>query len=132
MVAAANAVKGPELGKLRETIEAQFKALDEQQQKTRPAMTRIEAGFVRRFLEIQRIEWKGPGSGEPGKLGRHINESTTMNSGSRTGNRRTAIKMNSDPGDLKNRLMKLGTKQPNSGKYTIDPIEKNLSKAYGV
>ena len=56
MVSTANAVKSAELGSLRATIEEEFKALDEQEQKTLNAMSRIEAGFVRRFLEIQRME----------------------------------------------------------------------------
>jgi F-type H+-transporting ATPase subunit epsilon len=55
MVSTANAVKGKQLGKLRGTIEEQFKTLDEKEQKALNAMTKIEAGFVRRFLEIQRL-----------------------------------------------------------------------------
>jgi len=56
MVSTARAVRGTELGALRQKIEADFKALDEQERKTLNAVTKIEAGFVRRFLEIQRIE----------------------------------------------------------------------------
>jgi F-type H+-transporting ATPase subunit epsilon len=54
MVSTGNAVKGKELGKLRQTIKEQFEAIDDQEQKALNAMTKIEAGFVRRFLEIQR------------------------------------------------------------------------------
>lgn len=56
MVSTARAVRSTELGTLRQKIEEEFKALDEQERKTLNAMTKIEAGFVRRFLEIRRIE----------------------------------------------------------------------------
>jgi F-type H+-transporting ATPase subunit epsilon len=55
LISVGNAVKGSELGKLRETVEQQYRALDEREQKALNAMTKIEAGFVRRFLEIQRV-----------------------------------------------------------------------------
>ena len=55
LVSAGNAVKGSKLGKLRKTVEQQYRALDEREQKALNAMTKIEAGFVRRFLEIQRV-----------------------------------------------------------------------------
>jgi F-type H+-transporting ATPase subunit epsilon len=55
LISAGNAVKGSELGKLRETVERQYRTLDEREQKALNAMTKIEAGFVRRFLEIQRV-----------------------------------------------------------------------------
>jgi F-type H+-transporting ATPase subunit epsilon len=55
LISVGNAVKGSELGKLRETVEQQYRALDEREQKVLNAMTKIEAGFVRRFLEIQRV-----------------------------------------------------------------------------
>ena len=55
LVSTTHAVKGTQLGKLRETIEKQYRSLDEREQKALNAMARIEAGFVRRFLEIQRI-----------------------------------------------------------------------------
>jgi F-type H+-transporting ATPase subunit epsilon len=55
LISAGNAVKGSELGELRETIEKQYRSLDEREQKALNAITKIEAGFVRRFLEIQRV-----------------------------------------------------------------------------
>lgn len=53
-VSTRNAVRGPDLGQLRETVEEQFKVLDDREKTARSAMVKIEAGFVRRFLEIQR------------------------------------------------------------------------------
>jgi len=54
LVSARNAVLGPDLGTLRQTVEEQFKVMDQRESKSRSAMAKIEAGFVRRFLEIQR------------------------------------------------------------------------------
>ena len=53
LVSTRNAVLGPDLGQLRHTVVEKFEALDEREKSARSAMTRIEAGFVRRFLEIQ-------------------------------------------------------------------------------
>jgi F-type H+-transporting ATPase subunit epsilon len=52
-VSARNAMRGPDLGKLKRTVVEKFEALDEREKTARSAMARIEAGFVRRFLEIQ-------------------------------------------------------------------------------
>ncbi len=52
-VSVRNAVRGPDLGELRKTIEEQFEVMDEREKMTRSATARIEAGFVRRFLEFQ-------------------------------------------------------------------------------
>lgn len=48
-----NAVRGPDLGQLKRTVEERFKVLDDREKTARSAMVKIEAGFVRRFLEIQ-------------------------------------------------------------------------------
>jgi F-type H+-transporting ATPase subunit epsilon len=53
-VSTRNAVRGEELGRLRQTIEDTFTVLDDREKTARSAMAKIEAGFVRRFLEIQR------------------------------------------------------------------------------
>ena len=53
LVSTRNAVRGPDLGQLKHTVVEKFEALDEREKSARSAMTRIEAGFVRRFLEIQ-------------------------------------------------------------------------------
>ena len=52
-VSTRHAVRGPDLGGLKETVEAQFKAIDSREKKARVAMARIEAGFVRRFFELK-------------------------------------------------------------------------------
>jgi F-type H+-transporting ATPase subunit epsilon len=53
LVSTRNAVRGPDLGQLKRTIKEQFKILDEREKKTRSAMAKIEASFVRRFLELR-------------------------------------------------------------------------------
>jgi F-type H+-transporting ATPase subunit epsilon len=53
MVSTRNAMRGPDLGQLRRTVEERFKVLDDREKTARSAMVKIEAGFVRRFLEIQ-------------------------------------------------------------------------------
>jgi F-type H+-transporting ATPase subunit epsilon len=52
-VSTRNAMRGPDLGELKRTVVEKFEALDEREKTARSAMARIEAGFVRRFLEIQ-------------------------------------------------------------------------------
>jgi F-type H+-transporting ATPase subunit epsilon len=54
LVSARNAVQGPDLGQLQSTVSEKFEAIDEHERTARSAMVKIEAGFVRRFLEIQR------------------------------------------------------------------------------
>jgi F-type H+-transporting ATPase subunit epsilon len=54
LVSARNGVRGPDLGQLRRTVSERFEAQSEHEKSTRTAMAKIEAGFVRRFLEIQR------------------------------------------------------------------------------
>jgi F-type H+-transporting ATPase subunit epsilon len=53
MVSTRNAMRGPDLGQLRRTVEERFEVLDDREKTARSAMVKIEAGFVRRFLEIQ-------------------------------------------------------------------------------
>jgi F-type H+-transporting ATPase subunit epsilon len=52
-VSTRNAMRGPDLGRLKRTVVEKFEALDEREKTARSAMAKIEAGFVRRFLEIQ-------------------------------------------------------------------------------
>jgi F-type H+-transporting ATPase subunit epsilon len=54
LVSVRRAVKGGRLGELRRIVEEKFKVLDDREQTARSAMARIEAGFVRRFLEVQK------------------------------------------------------------------------------
>jgi len=53
-VSTRNAVLGGALGELRRVVEERFLVLDEKEKTARTAMGKIEAGFVRRFLEVQR------------------------------------------------------------------------------
>jgi F-type H+-transporting ATPase subunit epsilon len=52
-VSTRNAMRGPDLGQLKRAVVERFETLDEREKTARFAMARIEAGFVRRFLEIQ-------------------------------------------------------------------------------
>ena len=51
-VSTRHAVSGLTLGELRKSVQERFKAEDEREKTVRSAMAKIEAGFVRRFLEI--------------------------------------------------------------------------------
>ena len=51
LVSTRSAVVGAALGELEETIEKEFKSLDEMEKKSRSALAKIEADFARRFLE---------------------------------------------------------------------------------
>jgi F-type H+-transporting ATPase subunit epsilon len=53
LVSTRQAVRGPDLGSLRQAIDEQFRALDEQERKARAAAARLEADLVRRFLELE-------------------------------------------------------------------------------
>jgi F-type H+-transporting ATPase subunit epsilon len=54
LVSTRNAMRGPDLGSLRQTVEEQFRLLDERERMTRYALARLEAGFVRRFINLER------------------------------------------------------------------------------
>jgi len=54
LVSVRDAVPGGELGALRRIVEERFMHLDEHEKTAQTAMARIEAGFVRRFLEVQK------------------------------------------------------------------------------
>ncbi|MFH2125520.1 MAG: F0F1 ATP synthase subunit epsilon [Pseudomonadota bacterium] len=53
LVSTRRGVRGGKLGELRHLVDEQFRELDEYEIKARTAMAKIEAGFVRRFLELQ-------------------------------------------------------------------------------
>jgi F-type H+-transporting ATPase subunit epsilon len=55
LVSTRNAILGADLGSLRETVEQRFKVLDDRERTARSAMAKIEAGFVRRFIEINKL-----------------------------------------------------------------------------
>jgi F-type H+-transporting ATPase subunit epsilon len=52
-VSTRNAVRGEDLRSLRRLVRTQFLALDEREQSARSALARLEAGVVRRFIELQ-------------------------------------------------------------------------------
>jgi F-type H+-transporting ATPase subunit epsilon len=53
LVSTRNAVRGPDLGTLKKTIDEQFRILDDRQRMVRTAMARLESDIVRRFLELK-------------------------------------------------------------------------------
>ncbi len=52
-VSTRNAVRGPDLGNLKKTIDEQFRTLDERQKMMRSAIARLESNLVRRFMELK-------------------------------------------------------------------------------
>jgi F-type H+-transporting ATPase subunit epsilon len=52
-VATPQAVPGGDLGTLEETVRERFEALDERERTARAAVRKLEAGFVRRFVELE-------------------------------------------------------------------------------
>ena len=53
LVSVRRALGGADLGQLRDTVEQEFLTLDEQEQSMRLVMTKLEAGFLRRFASFQ-------------------------------------------------------------------------------
>jgi F-type H+-transporting ATPase subunit epsilon len=53
LVSAMDAVEGAELSALRETLEERFLQLDEHDRLTRSALARLEAGTIRRFMQME-------------------------------------------------------------------------------
>lgn len=53
-ISVRRAIRGPDLGSLRETVEREFASLDERDRSVRTAMAKLEAHFVRRFMELGR------------------------------------------------------------------------------
>ena len=52
-ISTRNAVRSDDLEHLHQAIEDHFKVLDEQERRARTALTRMEADFVSRYLEIE-------------------------------------------------------------------------------
>ena len=52
LVSVRNAVRGTDLETLKNTVEKEFKILDEKEQMTRNALAKLEASFIRGFLEV--------------------------------------------------------------------------------
>lgn len=54
MLSIRNAVRGPDLGALKKTVEKQFVELEDREKMSRSALARLEAGFIRRFMDIEK------------------------------------------------------------------------------
>lgn len=52
LVSTRRAVRGPELGTVRRTVEEEFRVVDERERTARSAMAKLEADFFHRFLEL--------------------------------------------------------------------------------
>ncbi len=53
-VATRNAIAGDNLETLRDRVEAKFLQLDEKERIARTALARLEAGVIRRFIELEK------------------------------------------------------------------------------
>ncbi len=53
LISVRRAIAGPELGKLRDLVEKEFKALDDAEMSVRTATEKLEAGFLLRFGELK-------------------------------------------------------------------------------
>jgi len=54
LVSVRNAIGGMSLGELRAAVEEEFMHLDEQEQKVRSVLAKMESGFIRRLAEFHR------------------------------------------------------------------------------
>lgn len=54
VITTGNAVAGENLGELENTVKEKFRIMDEKEKQLRSATSKIEAGFIRRFLEISK------------------------------------------------------------------------------
>ncbi len=52
LVSVRNAIRGTDLETLKNTVEEEFQSLDEREMMTRNALAKLEASFVRGFLEV--------------------------------------------------------------------------------
>ncbi|GAU09456.1 F0F1 ATP synthase subunit epsilon [Desulfoplanes formicivorans] len=52
-MAVGNAVIGPSLGVLERTVDEEFSVLDDKERTARSAVARLEAGFIRQFLNME-------------------------------------------------------------------------------
>lgn len=53
LVSTRNAVRAPDLGKLKEVVVQQYDILDEREKMVRSAAARLEASLIRRFVELK-------------------------------------------------------------------------------
>jgi F-type H+-transporting ATPase subunit epsilon len=52
LVSTRNAIRGADLGTLRQKVEEEFQMVGERERMTKDALARLEAHFVRRFMEL--------------------------------------------------------------------------------
>jgi F-type H+-transporting ATPase subunit epsilon len=52
MVSTRKAVRSKDLGMLKQTVEREFRTLDERERKTRSILTKLEADFAKKFLKM--------------------------------------------------------------------------------
>ena len=53
LVSTRNAVLGPDLGALEQMVEENFQAVEEREAAARLAFSKLEVGFIRRFMELE-------------------------------------------------------------------------------
>ena len=53
MVSTRKAVRSKNLGELKETVEHEFRTLDDRERKTRSILAKLEADFTKRFLKMR-------------------------------------------------------------------------------
>jgi F-type H+-transporting ATPase subunit epsilon len=53
LVSVRRALRGTDLGQLRQAVEREFLTLDEREQSMRSAMVKLESGFLRRFASFR-------------------------------------------------------------------------------
>jgi len=56
LVSTRNAVRGPDLGMLEQTVEESFLALDEREKMARLAVAKLETNFIRRLMEFMEFD----------------------------------------------------------------------------
>jgi len=56
LVSTRKAVRGPDLGTLEQTVEESFRHLDNQEKTARAAFAKLEANFIRRFMDLEKHE----------------------------------------------------------------------------
>ena len=54
LVSTRNGVRGADLGMLKQTVEESFRVLDDREKMARSAFARLEANFIRRFMELEK------------------------------------------------------------------------------
>jgi F-type H+-transporting ATPase subunit epsilon len=54
LVSTRNGVRGADLGMLKQTVEESFRVLDDREKMARSAFAKLEANFIRRFMELEK------------------------------------------------------------------------------